>query len=367
VSRVALERPPDGGAAGFRQRMEGAKEQYQRIAQALPTDPSQTKRLKADEHPLHRGQGIGDLVEDKIKSQEKYCTHCRGLHDPYKVNDPMWRPYTPTARLDNLGVSETIFTGLYSAGRLPVSLKDSTMDVTTVTTMQSNRGRDLHPGEVLNHRHHLARTDRYQKQHNNSDASSNDDGTGQAVFWENGNLRHVTAEHIGKGLRWAPTFDPVAVNENEFKNLFHVLWDGTREQHESYRYLATRALEVMVVVGADRGLLHLGLQEAVPSIRFALSTYEIRYIGLQIYLLHHVLDQHTRVLNENTSKTKSNGGGAPRGDEILQVMYKILPKLCPILQLYFMDRRRIKVPPAGCLPFAGSETGRGEPMDYGHR
>lgn len=34
------------------------------------------------------GRGIG------ISPEERWCTPCRGLHDPAKVNNPNWQPYS---------------------------------------------------------------------------------------------------------------------------------------------------------------------------------------------------------------------------------------------------------------------------------
>lgn len=83
----------------------------------------------------HRGGGNADgmLVADEVKRQERWCTHCRGLHDPAKVGDPKWRPYTGQMRLENLGVVSPEFAGRYETGMLPVSLKETTaMDATNL-------------------------------------------------------------------------------------------------------------------------------------------------------------------------------------------------------------------------------------------
>jgi len=72
------------------------------------------------------GNRDGELVPDEVRKEERWCTHCRGTHDPRKVGDPRWRPYTPRVRLENLGIVGPQFAGLYEAGMLPVDLKETT-------------------------------------------------------------------------------------------------------------------------------------------------------------------------------------------------------------------------------------------------
>ncbi|GLC37620.1 hypothetical protein PLESTB_001667200 [Pleodorina starrii] len=60
-----------------------------------------------------------------FKEPPKYCTACRGGHEPSKVANPEWQPYSPAVRLGNLQLLDTKFRRAMAKGMLCCQLSDS--------------------------------------------------------------------------------------------------------------------------------------------------------------------------------------------------------------------------------------------------
>eukprot|EP00873_Tetraselmis_striata_P023666 jgi/Tetstr1/443930/TSEL_031882.t1 len=151
------------------------------------------------------GRGIG------ISPEERWCTPCRGLHDPAKVNNPNWQPYSIRKRMYGLNLLQTQFLGAAQTGTLPVKL----------------------------------------------------DGN---------NPRKIKWFHCNAN---GDVLAPSTMTEEEYKWFLPLMLDGCREQHEPHRYLAFQAAKEMIDAAGARLLpcvpyvirpISIGLQTMEPSL-----------------------------------------------------------------------------------------------------
>ncbi|CAG9467122.1 unnamed protein product [Pedinophyceae sp. YPF-701] len=252
-----------------------------------------------------RGQGNYDneLAEHAVRFREKWCTQCRDLHEPAKVGDPTWRPYTVRERMTNLGILVSSFRGEYESGRLPVELKEAS-------------------GMIQPH-----------------------GGKAASLPWEEvGTRASVQAEQARPAeVRWKEGLKPATMPEERFRSLLPLLVDGCREQHEPYRHLALRATEELAEAGAHRGLLAGVMPQIVHRLRLAVNTFEVSHVCMVMHLMKMFLKL------------------AEVEPAVAAELLSAVRQTCPVLLLFRNSAKKVKVPPVGCLPLAGTFSGRPAP------
>ncbi|EFJ44089.1 hypothetical protein VOLCADRAFT_95715 [Volvox carteri f. nagariensis] len=120
----------------------------------------------------------------------KYCTACRGGHDPAKVGNPEWQPYSPAVRLGNLQMLDTKFRRAMVKGQLCFRLSESLWDP----------------------------------------------------------------------VRWV--VQPAVMPPVQFRQQLALAFDGVREGHEPFRFLASRAAEALLAA-ASTPVCGFGCRQAI--------------------------------------------------------------------------------------------------------
>ncbi|KXZ46601.1 hypothetical protein GPECTOR_42g812 [Gonium pectorale] len=205
----------------------------------------------------------------------RYCTGCRGSHEPSRERDPAWQPYTPHTRLANLQQLDTKFSRAMFKGVLCCSLSES--------------------------------------------------------YWD--------------PVRW--TTQPIAMDPATFRQQLRLTFDGIREGHEPYRFLATRAAEALLSCPGRGPQVAAAVPDLVAPLKLCLNTLQPELVGGLLLLLAKLLRCHPAVP---------------------PAMAPFLRHLLPPLALFRgHNRLRLELPSPVCVASTGTFSGRGVPPEAGGR
>ncbi|KAK9816816.1 hypothetical protein WJX72_005340 [[Myrmecia] bisecta] len=211
--------------------------------------------------------------QDMVNPPEyDYCVNCRGPHSENKVHNLSWQPYTVEQRLGGLHKLRTRFQEAHERGSLPVKLHGSLQN---------------------------------------------------KVEW--------IQETVEGG-----TLTPERMTQEDYNTILPLLFEGAREGHEPYRFLAVEAASAMLAAG--RGKSTAVVPSLIAPIRLALSTFEPSLVAGMLQLIQRLIKSSPRV------------GAA---------LVPHFQKLTPVMSAWQHRQQAVQLPPAGCVPSTGGFAGSG--------
>ena len=171
---------------------------------------------------------------DIVHLPPRYCTGCRGGHEPEHERNSSWEPYSPLDRLRNLNMLETKFSVALSKGSLCAKLNSDSLSKPVIWTwsMKDEQGEDS----------------------------------------------PVTPELMGK---------------EDFISQLVLMYEGLREGHEPFRHLATNA--AMAFLSTQSQFIVDSVERLMKPINLALSTYEPHLVGHMLTMIQGLLKSHPGV------------------------------------------------------------------------
>ncbi|GIM01709.1 hypothetical protein Vretimale_6449 [Volvox reticuliferus] len=147
------------------------------------------------------------------------------------------------------------------------------------------------------------------------------------------------SESLWQPVQWSvqPTVMPV----EQFRQQLALAFDGVREGHEPFRFLASRAVEDLLAAAMTRGSqVAAAVPELVAPLKLCLNTMQPQLVGGLLLLLIRLLRCHPAV-------------------PVALAPY--CRHLLPGLAVFRSHRRLLELPAPVCLPPTGSFSGSGAP------
>ncbi|GLI63604.1 hypothetical protein VaNZ11_006612, partial [Volvox africanus] len=154
-----------------------------------------------------------------------------------------------------------------------------------------------------------------------------------------GSLCFKLSESLWEPVQWS--VQPTVMPDEQFRQQLALAFDGVREGHEPFRFLASRAVEDLLAAAPTRGSqVAAAAPELVAPLKLCLNTMQPQLVGGLLLLLIRLLRCHPAV-------------------PVALAPY--CRHLLPGLAVFRSHRRPLKLPAPVCLPPTGSFSGSGAP------
>ncbi|GIL68371.1 hypothetical protein Vafri_21671 [Volvox africanus] len=147
------------------------------------------------------------------------------------------------------------------------------------------------------------------------------------------------SESLWEPVQWS--VQPTVMPDEQFRQQLALAFDGAREGHEPFRFLASRAVEAFLAAAPTRGSqVAAAVPELVAPLKLCLNTMQPQLVGGLLLLLIRLLRCHPAV-------------------PVALAPY--CRHLLPGLAVFRSHRRPLELPAPVCLPPTGSFSGSGAP------